>query len=92
MTATLDPIAAPLSSRRIARTENRTTPRPDSPLDSTSTEARCRSSFAISLDTFFAFMTLGDDRAIAATYASGRCVHRRARKQPRPHTRHGRRQ
>jgi guanine deaminase len=30
------------------------------------------------LDTFFALMTLGDDRAIAATYASGRCVHRRA--------------
>jgi len=29
------------------------------------------------LDTFFALMTLGDDRAIAATYASGRCVHRR---------------
>ena len=30
------------------------------------------------LNTFFALMTLGDDRAIAATYASGRCVHRRA--------------
>ena len=30
------------------------------------------------LDTFFALMTLGDDRAIAVTYASGRCVHRRA--------------
>ena len=30
------------------------------------------------LDKFFALMTLGDDRAIAATYASGRCVHRRA--------------
>ena len=30
------------------------------------------------LDTFFALMTLGDDRAIAATYAGGRCVHRRA--------------
>ena len=29
------------------------------------------------LDTFFALMTLGDDRAIAATYAQGRCVHRR---------------
>ena len=29
------------------------------------------------LDKFFALMTLGDDRAIAATYASGRCVHRR---------------
>lgn len=31
------------------------------------------------LDTFFALMTLGDDRAIAATYAGGACVHRRAR-------------
>jgi guanine deaminase len=29
------------------------------------------------LDTFFALMTLGDDRAIAATYANGQCVHRR---------------
>ena len=29
------------------------------------------------LDTFFALMTLGDDRAIAATYANGACVHRR---------------
>lgn len=29
------------------------------------------------LDAFFALMTLGDDRAIAATYAAGRCVHRR---------------
>jgi guanine deaminase len=30
------------------------------------------------LDTFFALMTLGDDRAIAATYANGRCVMQRA--------------
>lgn len=29
------------------------------------------------LDTFFALMTLGDDRAVAATYAAGRCVHSR---------------
>lgn len=29
------------------------------------------------LDTFFALMTLGDDRAIAATYVNGACVHRR---------------
>ncbi len=29
------------------------------------------------LDTFFALMTLGDDRAVAATYAAGQCVHRR---------------
>jgi guanine deaminase len=29
------------------------------------------------LDTFFALMTLGDDRAIAATYVNGVCVHRR---------------
>jgi guanine deaminase len=29
------------------------------------------------LDTFFAMITLADDRAIAATYANGRCVHRR---------------
>jgi guanine deaminase len=29
------------------------------------------------LDTFFALMTLGDDRAIAATYVNGRCAHRR---------------
>jgi guanine deaminase len=29
------------------------------------------------LDTFFALMTLGDDRAIAATYANGACVMRR---------------
>lgn len=29
------------------------------------------------LDTFFALMTLGDDRAVAATYAGGVCVHRR---------------
>ncbi len=29
------------------------------------------------LDTFFALMTLGDDRAIFATYANGRCVHAR---------------
>ncbi len=29
------------------------------------------------LDTFFAMMTLGDDRAIAATYVNGVCVHRR---------------
>ncbi len=29
------------------------------------------------LDTFFALMTLGDDRVIAATYANGVCVHRR---------------
>jgi guanine deaminase len=29
------------------------------------------------LDTFFALMTLGDDRAVAATYAAGHCVHRR---------------
>jgi guanine deaminase len=29
------------------------------------------------LDTFFAMMTLGDDRAVAATYANGRCVHLR---------------
>ncbi len=29
------------------------------------------------LDIFFALMTLGDDRAIAATYANGQCVHRR---------------
>jgi guanine deaminase len=30
-------------------------------------------------DTFFALMTLGDDRSIAATYANGRCVHERDR-------------
>jgi len=30
------------------------------------------------LDVFFALMTLGDDRAVAATYAAGVCVHRRA--------------
>jgi guanine deaminase len=30
------------------------------------------------LDTFFALMTLGDERAIAATYANGRCVHQAA--------------
>ncbi len=30
------------------------------------------------LDTFFALMTLGDDRAVAATWAGGRCLHRRA--------------
>ncbi|MBL8309307.1 MAG: guanine deaminase [Burkholderiales bacterium] len=35
------------------------------------------------LDTFFALMTLGDDRAVAATYANGRCVHRRSA-QPTP--------
>jgi guanine deaminase len=29
------------------------------------------------LDTFFAMITLADDRAIAATYANGRCVHQR---------------
>jgi guanine deaminase len=29
------------------------------------------------LDTFFALMTLGDDRAIAATYANGACVMRK---------------
>lgn len=29
------------------------------------------------LDVFFALMTLADDRAIAATYAGGKCVHRR---------------
>ena len=29
-------------------------------------------------DTLFALMMLGDDRAIAATYVAGRCVHRRA--------------
>jgi guanine deaminase len=29
------------------------------------------------LDTFFALMTLGDDRAVAATYANGRCAHER---------------
>ncbi|MGL4231735.1 MAG: guanine deaminase [Casimicrobium sp.] len=29
------------------------------------------------LDVFFALMTLGDDRAIVATYANGRCVHRK---------------
>ena len=29
------------------------------------------------LDTFFALMTLGDDRAVAATYANGVCVHQR---------------
>jgi guanine deaminase len=29
-------------------------------------------------DTLFALMMLGDDRAIAATYIAGRCVHRRA--------------
>jgi guanine deaminase len=29
------------------------------------------------LDTFFALMTLGDDRMVAATYAAGVCVHRR---------------
>jgi guanine deaminase len=29
------------------------------------------------LDTFFALMTLGDDRAVAGTYANGRCVHER---------------
>ncbi|TAG03919.1 MAG: guanine deaminase [Betaproteobacteria bacterium] len=29
------------------------------------------------LDTFFAMMTLGDDRAVAATYAGGQCVHRK---------------
>jgi guanine deaminase len=29
------------------------------------------------LDTFFALMTLGDDRAVAATYVNGRCVHER---------------
>lgn len=29
------------------------------------------------LDRFFALMTLGDDRAVAATYVAGRCVHRR---------------
>lgn len=28
-------------------------------------------------DTLFALMVLGDDRAIQATYAAGRCVHRR---------------
>ncbi len=30
------------------------------------------------LDTFFALMTLGDDRAVAATYAGGKCVHSRS--------------
>ena len=30
------------------------------------------------LDTFFALMTLGDDRAIAATYSGGKCVHSRS--------------
>lgn len=30
------------------------------------------------LDVFFALMTLADDRAITATYAGGKCVHRRA--------------
>jgi guanine deaminase len=29
------------------------------------------------LDVFFALMTLGDDRAIAATFADGKCVHQR---------------
>jgi guanine deaminase len=29
------------------------------------------------LDTFFAMMTLGDDRVVAATYVNGRCVHKR---------------
>ena len=29
-------------------------------------------------DMLFALMMLGDDRAIAATYVAGRCVHRRA--------------
>ena len=29
------------------------------------------------LDTFFALMTLADDRAVAATYANGVCVHQR---------------
>jgi guanine deaminase len=28
-------------------------------------------------DTLFALMMLGDDRAVAATYVAGRCVHRR---------------
>ena len=31
------------------------------------------------LDTFFALMTLADDRAVAATYANGVCVHSRVR-------------
>ena len=30
------------------------------------------------MDVFFALMTLGDDRAIAATYAGGKCVHSRS--------------
>ena len=30
------------------------------------------------MDVFFALMTLGDDRAIAATYAGGKCVHTRS--------------
>ena len=32
------------------------------------------------MDVFFALMTLGDDRAIAATYAGGKCVHLRSNK------------
>ena len=31
------------------------------------------------LDMFFALMTLADDRAVAATYAAGKCVHTRSR-------------
>ena len=34
------------------------------------------------LDTFFALMTLADDRAIAATYANGVCVHQRVASLP----------
>ena len=30
------------------------------------------------MDVFFALMTLGDDRAIAATYSGGKCVHSRS--------------
>ena len=30
------------------------------------------------MDVFFALMTLADDRAIAATYAGGKCVHTRS--------------
>jgi guanine deaminase len=39
--------------------------------------ARRTSLRADPLDTFFALMTLGDDRVVAATYAAGACVHRR---------------
>jgi guanine deaminase len=38
-----------------------------------------KGSLMAALDTFFAMMTLADDRAIVATYANGVCVHRRDR-------------